>query len=68
MEVTFRFRKELVERMRRKAEASGTTIEQLIVEFIERIAAGEDLSSAASTKSLVKESTSKQSIQSQNEN
>ena len=67
MEVTFRFRKELIERARRKAEASGTTIEQIIVEIIERCAAGEAIGVVASTKDLVKKSPSRQSVQSKNE-
>jgi hypothetical protein len=42
MEVNFRFRKDLVERVKQEAEASGTTIEQLIIGFIEQLASGED--------------------------
>jgi hypothetical protein len=67
VEVTFRFQKDLVDRVRRKAEASGMTIEQVIVAIIERIAAGEELNSAAFTKSLLTPGASNPPIQSKHD-
>jgi hypothetical protein len=52
VDITFRFRKDLVDRARRKAEASGTTLEQVIIDIIERIVAGEEINLPVAKESL----------------